>query len=203
MNKTPCFQRATYLTSAANPEQLPEDKGAEIAFIGRSNAGKSSALNTITGIKGLARTSKTPGRTQTIIFFELDEQQRLVDLPGYGYAKVPLVIKQRWEKTVDEYLQTRDCLKGLVLVMDIRHPLKEMDQQLIAWTHHCGIPTHVLLTKSDKLKPRQLQQAKQEVEEALAHYGDLISVQVFSSLNKTGVNEVTSRLSAWMEPSSS
>ncbi len=200
MNTQSCFQRATYLTSAANPEQLPEDTGSEIAFIGRSNAGKSSALNTITGIKGLARTSKTPGRTQTIIFFDLDEDQRLVDLPGYGYAKVPLTIKKRWEETVDQYLQTRTSLKGLVLVMDIRHPLKDMDQQLIAWTQHCGIPTHILLTKADKLKPSQLKQAKLGVEKALAEYSELVTIQTFSSLNKTGTDSVKAKLVEWLEP---
>src|SRR3990167_4585207 len=123
MNEPPIYQQAKYLTSAPELDQLPPDKGSEVAFIGRSNAGKSSALNVITGIKGLARISKTPGRTTMINFFALNDHYRLVDLPGYGYAKAPRTVQARWEKAVDEYLKKRDCLKGLVIIMDIRHPL--------------------------------------------------------------------------------
>ncbi len=192
------YQQAWYLKSAAELTQLPEDSGAEVAFIGRSNAGKSSSLNVITGIKGLARTSKTPGRTQMINFFALDHDKRLVDLPGYGYAKVPLAIKERWVLNVDEFLRTRDCLKGLVVVMDIRHPLKELDQQVIAWAMDCGVPTHILLTKADKLTPNAQRKALREVSEALSTYGDAISVQLFSSIERMGVDAAKVVLSRWL-----
>ncbi len=193
----PDYQKAKYLKSAAELDQLPPDQGAEVAFIGRSNAGKSSALNTITGIKGLARTSKAPGRTQMINFFSLDGQRRLVDLPGYGYAKVPLSVKERWEKNVNEYLQTRECLQGLVLVMDVRHPLKELDQQLIAWTVQCDLPLHVLLTKSDKLNKNTARKTLQEVQEELECFGDTVTVQLFSSNDRTGLDEAKAILSGW------
>ena len=192
------YQQAWYLKSAAELTQLPEDRGAEVAFIGRSNAGKSSSLNVITGIKGLARTSKTPGRTQMINFFALDNDKRLVDLPGYGYAKVPLAIKERWVLNVDEFLRTRDCLKGLVVVMDIRHPLKELDQQVIAWAMDCGVPTHILLTKADKLTPNAQRKALREVTEALSIYGDAISLQLFSSIERMGVDAAKEVLTRWL-----
>lgn len=191
------YQQAWYLKSAAELTQLPPDEGAEIAFIGRSNAGKSSSLNMITGIKGLARTSKTPGRTQMINFFALDANKRLVDLPGYGYAKVPLSIKERWMMNVDEFLRVRQCLKGLVVVMDIRHPLKELDQQVIAWAMDCGVPTHILLTKADKLTPNAQRKALREVSEALSIYGTAISVQLFSSIERMGVDEAKLVLTRW------
>lgn len=196
-NKNHFYQRATFMKSVANLEQLPKDEGYEIAFIGRSNAGKSSALNTITGIKSLARTSKTPGRTQTINLFCLDQERRLADLPGYGYAKVPLVVKQRWEQIIDAYLQTRHCLKALVIAMDIRHPLKEIDQQIIAWTASCGIPTHILLTKADKLKDAEARKTLKQVSEELSIYSN-ISLQLFSSLKKQGVDEIHKKLNTWM-----
>ena len=195
----PDYQKAKYLKSAAELDQLPTDQGGEVAFIGRSNAGKSSALNTITGIKGLARTSKAPGRTQMINFFSLDGQRRLVDLPGYGYAKVPLSIKERWEKNVNEYLQTRECLRGLVLVMDVRHPLKELDQQLIAWTAECDLPLHILLTKSDKLNKNAARKTLQEVQEELELFGDNVSVQLFSSNDRTGLDAAKAILNGWFE----
>ncbi len=191
------YQRAQYLTSAVELKQLPSDKGAEIAFIGRSNAGKSSALNTITGIKNLARTSNTPGRTQMINLFTLTDDFRLVDLPGYGYAKVPRIVRERWAENVDKYLQTRECLRGLILVMDIRHPLKDLDKQLIEWTVGCSVPIHILLTKADKLKPSQARRVHKEVREALSFYGDSVSLQVFSSLQRTGVEEAAEKLNEW------
>jgi GTP-binding protein len=192
------YQRATYLKSVGTLDQLPSDEGYEVAFIGRSNAGKSSALNTITGIKSLARTSKTPGRTQTINLFTLDDERRLADLPGYGYAKVPLVVKQRWEHIIDTYLQTRHCLRALVVVMDVRHPLKEIDRQIIAWAASCGIPTHVLLTKADKLKPNEARKTLKQVGDDLNIYGN-ISLQLFSSLKKQGIEEAHEKLNEWME----
>ena len=140
------FQKARFLTSASNLSQCPEDQGYEVAFAGRSNAGKSSALNTLTGSKKLARTSKTPGRTQLINFFSITNQQRLVDLPGYGYAKVPEEIKKQWQYHLDEYLSKRQCLMGVVLLMDIRHPLKEFDLMVMQWANSCEMPIHILLS---------------------------------------------------------
>ena len=193
------YQSLKFLKSAVQLDQLPADEGAEVAFIGRSNAGKSSALNTITGIKGLARTSKTPGRTSALNYFTLDKDRRLVDLPGYGYAKVPLVVKERWAQLIDGYLQQRQCLKGLVLVMDVRHPMKELDQQIIEWTAHCDLPMHILLTKSDKLKRGPAQQTLNKVRDELEQFGDLVSVQLFSSLNKTGVDEANDTIGEWLD----
>ena len=191
------YQKAKYLKSAAELTDLPPDTGWEVAFIGRSNAGKSSALNTITSIRGLARTSKTPGRTQMINLFALDEQRRMVDLPGYGYAKAPRVVQERWEQTTAEYLKTRECLRGLVLVMDIRHPLKEMDQEIIDWTVSCDIPIRILLTKADKLKSAAARKTLKEVDDALEQYGDSVSLQLFSSQDRTGVQEVQEQLDLW------
>ena len=191
------FSQTTYLKSAAQLKQLPSDQGKEVAFIGRSNAGKSSALNVLTGIKGLARTSKTPGRTQMINFFSLDEGCRLVDLPGYGYAKAPLSVKERWMENVDAYLRVRESLQGLVVVMDIRHPLKPLDQEVIAWAMNCSVPTHILLTKADKLKPAAARKVAREVSEALACYGGSLSVQVYSSIDKVGVDELKQVLVHW------
>lgn len=193
------YRSVTFLKSVVALNQLPADKGIEVAFIGRSNAGKSSALNTITGIKGLARTSKTPGRTQAINLFSIDKIRRMVDLPGYGYAKVPLTVKKRWEELIDSYLENRKTLKGLVLVMDVRHPLKELDQQIIAWTVNCGIPTHILLSKSDKLKKRASNRTLHEVMECLEPYGDLVTVQLFSSMDKTGVKETIAIMNEWYD----
>ncbi len=193
------YQQTRYLKSAAELDQLPADKGAEVAFIGRSNAGKSSALNVITGIKGLARTSKTPGRTQMINFFSVEDDKRLVDLPGYGYAKVPLSVKERWMANVDEFLRIRNCLKGLVVVMDIRHPLKELDQQVIAWAVDCQVPTHVLLTKADKLKPAEQRKALRDVSQTIDNiYGEhALSVQLFSSIETLGVDDAKITLNNW------
>lgn len=165
---TPAYQGAKYLTSAAEYGQLPLDEGAEVAFIGRSNAGKSSALNVITGIKGLARISKTPGRTQMINFFSLNEYERLVDLPGYGYAKVPRMIKKRWKELIDNYLKNRQCLKGLVVVMDIRHPLKEIDGDIVEWAVNYSIPVHILLTKSDKISQNASKKTLEKSKKQLA-----------------------------------
>lgn len=195
------YSQAKYFTSAAELKQLPDDSGTEVAFIGRSNAGKSSSLNTITGIKGLARTSKTPGRTQMINLFSLDDERRLVDLPGYGYAKVPKVIQERWVETTNEYLQSRACLRGLILIMDIRHPLKEQDQRIMEWTVRCDVPLHVLLTKADKLKSGAQKRTLREVQERLAKdYGEnTISVQIFSSLDRSGLEVAHEKLNEWFE----
>ena len=196
------FNTAKFLISAAKLNQCPEDIGAEVAFAGRSNAGKSSAINALTQQTNLARTSKTPGRTQLINFFSLNiEGLRIVDLPGYGYAKVPVAMKQHWQQHLDEYLQKRECLQGVVLVMDIRHPMKEFDEMMVGWCQATGIPLHVLLTKADKLKrgPQQstLLKLRKELKAVL---GDKVSVQVFSALKKQGVDLLQNRLSSWMLP---
>ena len=190
MNAAPNYRKATFVKSAVELEQLTADSGSEVAFIGCSNAGKSSALNAITGLKGLARISKTPGRTQAINIFDLgNKQQRLIDLPGYGYAKVPKAVRERWGKTIDLYLQDRESLSGLVLLMDIRHPLKPLDQHLIEWTMSCHLPLHILLTKADKLSRNLQRKTLNDVCEALGEYGDLISVQIFSSVTREGVED--------------
>ncbi len=199
--KNPIYQHARFLTSAAQLTQLPPDEGFEVAFAGRSNAGKSSALNRITRQKSLARTSKTPGRTQLINFFILDDERRLVDLPGYGYAKVAEVIKRRWQETMENYLSSRQSLQGLILLMDVRHPLRDIDQQLLSWCWHVGMPVHVLLTKADKLKrgPAQATLLKLRDElNRLAPAGST-SVQLFSALKGTGVEEVQDRLDHWLQ----
>ena len=196
------FNTAKYQVSASKLNQCPEDIGAEVAFAGRSNAGKSSAINALTQQTNLARTSKTPGRTQLINFFSLNiEGLRIVDLPGYGYAKVPVAMKQHWQQHLDEYLQKRECLQGVVLVMDIRHPMKEFDEMMVGWCQATGIPLHVLLTKADKFKrgPQQstLLKLRKELKAVL---GDKVSVQVFSALKKQGVDLLQNRLSSWMLP---
>jgi GTP-binding protein len=183
------FPLTTFLTSVAKLSQLPADMGSEIAFAGRSNAGKSSAINAITGVKGLAKTSKTPGRTQLLNFFMLDEQHRLVDLPGYGYAKVTERIKLRWQELLEEYFTHRTSLVCLVLVMDARHPLKEFDQQMLQWANHYQLPIHILLTKADKLSPSAAAQTLQQVKKTLTDFTAPISVQLFSAPKGTGVTE--------------
>lgn len=146
------YQNTHFITSAPDIRHLPEDEGIEIAFAGRSNAGKSSSLNRLTNQKNLAKTSKTPGRTQLINLFKVADGCHIVDLPGYGFAQVPLEMKLKWQRALGEYLQKRQSLKGLVVLMDIRHPMKDLDQQLIIWAVECGIPVQVMLTKADKLK---------------------------------------------------
>jgi len=197
MKKNP-YQQATFLKSAAKVSQLPADTGIEIAFAGRSNAGKSSALNCLTGIRQLARTSKTPGRTQLINLFTLeDEHHRLVDLPGYGYAKVALKIKEEWQRHLAHYLEVRQSLKGLILLMDIRHPLKDLDQMMIDWATSRELPVHILLTKSDKLSRNQAQSTVLQVTKHYELLKGLITVQAFSSLKKQGVDELLQVLDTW------
>ena len=189
------------MTSAPSIRQCPEDAGCEVAFAGRSNAGKSSAINTLTRNGRLARTSKTPGRTQLINFFQLASGGRLVDLPGYGYAKVPRAMKAEWDRHLAEYLQKRQSLAGLVLLMDIRHPLQDFDLQMLNWAAQAGLPVHILLTKADKLK---CVPALREMQQGERHLRDmdpgctLLSVQTFSSLKKQGLNELESLLNHWL-----
>lgn len=184
------YDSAQFLTSAAKFSQCPEDTGAEVAFAGRSNAGKSSALNTITRNTKLARTSKTPGRTQLLNFFELTGgEHRLVDLPGYGFAKVNRNMKQDWEEHIGEYLAERRSLKGLVLVMDIRHPLTEFDQMIINWAIETEMPLLALLTKCDKLKKGPAKSTFLKIRNELASRAPWLSVVMFSSLKKEGVHQ--------------
>ena len=190
-----------FVTSAPDIRHLPADTGIEVAFAGRSNAGKSSALNTLTNQKNLARTSKTPGRTQLINLFEVAEGLRIVDLPGYGYAEVPEQVKRNWQKALGEYLQKRQCLKGLVVLMDIRHPLKELDQQMVHWAVHSGIPVLILLTKADKLSQSARKNQLNMVREgALAFMGD-VQVEIFSSLKKMGIDKLRLKLDDWYSQS--
>jgi GTP-binding protein len=193
------YRRASFWLSVDRLSQLPEDSGGEVAFAGRSNSGKSSAINTITEQNSLARTSKTPGRTQQIIFFRLDDEHRLVDLPGYGYAKVSETVKLGWQKTVEGYLMQRQSLAGIVLTMDVRHPLREFDQQMIAWCEQVRMPLHILLTKSDKLKRGAAAESLQKVRRFLNGFEFESSVQLFSSLKKTGVEEAVTVLNSWLQ----
>lgn len=183
------FERAAYVASAHDLEQLPPDEGREVAFVGRSNAGKSSAINTLANHKRLAYVSKTPGRTQLINFFALGDDRTLVDLPGYGYAQVPARVKAHWQNVMAAYVSTRVALKGLVLIMDARHPLKTLDLQLLDWYLPTGKPVHCLLTKSDKLSRGEQALMLQKVRKQLAAANQNASAQLFSSLKKEGVAE--------------
>ncbi|RME35820.1 MAG: YihA family ribosome biogenesis GTP-binding protein [Gammaproteobacteria bacterium] len=189
------YRRASFLTSAHNLRQLPPDEGLEVAFAGRSNAGKSSAINLITGQRQLARTSKQPGRTQQIMFFRLDDERRLVDLPGYGFARVPLKVKRHWEQTLPRFLQGRESLQGVILVMDVRHPLAAADRQFIEWCGQAGLPLHILLTKADKLSRgagvRQLREVASQLDER-------IGIQLFSSHEGEGLETVFEVLDRWL-----
>lgn len=198
----PVYRKASFLTSAAKFSQCPPDEGWEVAFAGRSNAGKSSAINSLTGNRKLARTSRTPGRTQLINFFDLGPSQRLVDLPGYGYAKVPKKMKDAWNRQLEAYLQERQSLRGLVLLMDIRHPLQPFDEQLIAWGAAASMPIHVLLTKADKLSRGAGKQEMLKVRGRLAHLEDLASVQLFSALKHQGHEELIVVLDRWLTDAS-
>ena len=195
------FRHAQFEISVANPRGLPAPVGAEIAFAGRSNAGKSSAINTLAGHTRLAYVSKTPGRTQLINLFRLKNGAAMVDLPGYGYAEVPEAVRRQWQGLLEHYLTRRENLIGLVLIMDSRRPLTELDQQMIDWFAPGGRPIHCLLTKADKLTRQQqgkaLNTTRQVLEEA--GYGGQVSVQLFSSLKKTGMEETEKVVAAWLE----
>ncbi len=192
-------QQARFLISAAKVDQCPPDEGLEVAFAGRSNAGKSSALNTLTHAS-LARTSKTPGRTQLLNFFELDEERRLVDLPGYGYAKVPIPLKLHWQQHLEAYLSSRESLAGLILLMDIRHPLTEFDRLMLDWSKASGMPLHILLTKADKLAFGAAKNALLKVrQEIVRGWGDAVSLQLFSAPKRQGVDEALGVLAHWLQ----
>ena len=194
------YQNTHFITSAPDIRHLPADEGIEIAFAGRSNAGKSSSLNRLTNQKSLAKTSKTPGRTQLINLFKVTEGCHIVDLPGYGFAQVPLEMKKKWQQSLGEYLQKRQCLKGLVVLMDIRHPMKDLDQQLIVWAVECGIPVQVLLTKADKLKSGARKAQILKIRNDAKEFGGDVSVDGFSSLSGIGVDILRAKLDAWFAP---
>ena len=194
--------RAKYLLAAHNFRQLPPDGGYEVAFAGRSNAGKSSALNALCQQNALARVSKTPGRTQQLVFFDIPPttDRYLVDLPGYGYAKVPQDLQAHWQAFLDGYFGSRDALRGLVVVMDIRHPLKDYDRQMLGYAVQRGLPAHALLTKADKLGRGAAGNTLQAVrKELLALHGDKVSVQVFSGETNIGIDEARGVIARWME----
>ena len=191
------YNQATFITSAANLAACPPESVAEVAFAGRSNAGKSSAINAITNQTRLARISKTPGRTQLINFFGLAEGRFLVDLPGYGFAKVPLSVKNKWQEELEKYLRRRQVLCGLILLSDVRHPLKDFDRMMIDWAVQSGLPLHLLLTKSDKLKRGAAQNTLLAVQKELKPFSN-ITTQLFSSLKNDGVIEVRAKLDEWL-----
>lgn len=188
-----------FLTSAQLYKQCPPDEGREVAFAGRSNAGKSSALNRLCSQKTLARTSKTPGRTQLLNFFDVAEDRRLVDLPGYGYAKVGAQTRQQWQKELDGYLSQRQSLAGLILLMDVRHPLKDFDHMLLDWGAKAKMPLHVLLTKADKLSYGAAKTTLMNVRKALKDHPGPLSLQLFSSTSGLGLEEAWDLIGQWLE----
>ncbi len=192
------YRNTRFLTSAAQLSQAPQDTGLEVAFAGRSNAGKSSAINTLCAQKSLTRTSKTPGRTQLLNFFQVDEDRRLVDLPGYGYAKVAESIKLQWQGFMADYLERRACLQGIILLMDLRHPLTDYDQAMLDWNARRGISAHILLTKADKLKRGPALDQLRKVKKRLEEWPADVSVQLFSALKRQGVDEVHAVLDRWL-----
>lgn len=196
----PCdtLRGAQFLLAAHLPEQFPADWGYEVAVVGRSNAGKSSVINTVAGQKSLARTSKTPGRTQQIVFFQVKDDRRLVDLPGYGHADVTRELREHWGRLIDAYFSGRQCLKGLVIIMDIRHPLKDTDWQMIQWCQRTHIPCRLVMTKADKLSKNEIHKTlasvKKQLEDAKL---ENTSFQIFSSLRPEGHNELCVQLNDW------
>ena len=196
------FRNAAFELSVAQPSGLPPPVGMEIAFAGRSNSGKSSAINTLVGHTRLAFVSKTPGRTQLINLFRLKGGAALVDLPGYGFAKVPLAVRAQWQGLLEHYLTRRANLAGLVLVMDSRRPLTDLDWKMIGWFGSTGRPIHCLLTKSDKLTRQEQARTLRETRAALAEFGAQITVQLFSSLKKVGVDEAEAAIGTWLQPES-
>jgi GTP-binding protein len=193
------YRQARFLISAGKASQFPSAGGFEVAFAGRSNAGKSSAINTLCDNRTLAKTSKTPGRTRLINFFELGDGRRLTDLPGYGYARVPEAMKLEWQSLLEDYLRLQQSLCGMVIIMDIRHPLSEFDWHLLDWCRHHELPVHVLLTKADKLKRGPAQNSLMAVRKQLQHYGLNASVQTFSSLKKSGLDALVAKLNEWLQ----
>lgn len=196
MSRANPYQQAFYLKSVHYLKNLPEESGYEVAFAGRSNAGKSSAINVLCQQKGLARTSKTPGRTQQIVYFQVDEKRLLADLPGYGYAKVPVAVKAHWHSLMEGYFEQRRSLRGVVVIMDIRHPLKTQDVQMLNWCGAAGVPAHVLLTKADKLKRGA---ARRTLREVSAQVGEIGQAQIFSAVSREGLDGLIAQLNQWLE----
>jgi GTP-binding protein len=196
------LRHTAFLLGAAHPRQFPADDGWEVAIAGRSNAGKSSAINLITGVRGLARVSKTPGRTREINFFQVDSRRRLVDLPGYGYARVPPPMRRAWQGLIEDYFARRRSLRGVIVVMDCRHPLTEFDRQMLLWCGHAQLPVHLLLTKADKLSRGAAAAVLHKVRNRLAHEDQSdagATAQLFSALKRMGVAEAQELLAKWME----
>ena len=194
----PAFSQISYLKSAHLPNQWPEDSGYEVVFAGRSNVGKSSAINAIVNQRKLARTSKTPGRTQHIMFYTMTDECRLVDLPGYGYAKVPEKLRQHWGRTLEKYLETRDCLRGLILPVDARHPNNKLDLKMLSWCDSLGLAVHVLLTKSDKLSKNKAASALRQFELETSNLQQC-SAQLFSSVSLRGVDQARAVILNWIK----
>lgn len=192
------FRNTRYLVSAHTLRQLPGDEGAEAAFAGRSNAGKSSAINTICDQQSLARTSRTPGRTQQLVVFPVDDDRRLIDLPGYGYAKVPQDLREYWRGLIDSYLRTRQSLKGIVLIMDVRHPLREFDRQMLTYAAATGRRIHCLLSKADKLSRNEASSTLLSVRREVDGLVPGATTQLFSALKKSGVDEARGALADWL-----
>ncbi len=187
------YHQAKFLLSCPSLKNCPADEGYEVIFAGRSNAGKSSTINTLTQQKKLAKVSHTPGRTQHLVFFELDANRRLVDLPGYGYAKVPIHIKKQWHIDMSEYFQKRQCLAGAVLIMDARRPLTPFDQMMLDWCVSINLPTQILLTKADKLKRSVASNTLLKVKRDVQQHA-YVEVELFSSLKKQGLDTLWARL---------
>lgn len=194
------YHLARFVISASTFEQCPPDVAREVAFVGRSNAGKSSAINVLTSQHKLARTSKTPGRTQLLNFFEVGPDRYLVDLPGFGYAKVSAQVQKKWKKQLELYLEKRESLQGLVLLMDIRHPFMDFDEMIIDWCAASEMPMHILLTKADKLKHGAAKATLLMARKRLEELGGLFSAQLYSSLKHEGVDELRARLDRWLVP---
>ena len=192
------YQQTSFILGTPDSRRAPLDTGAEVAFAGRSNAGKSSALNVLTGQRALARISKAPGRTREINFFQVRDDIRLVDLPGYGYAKVSKSMKGQWQRNIARYLETRQSLGGVILLMDVRQTLKETDQQVLGWCHAAGLLTHVLLTKSDKLKRGPAKASLFQVRKTLQQLHPEASVQLFSAHTREGTEELQQVLDSWL-----
>jgi GTP-binding protein len=196
----PVYHQAKFIKSSPHLKDTPEDQGREVAFAGRSNAGKSSAINALTRQNTLARISKTPGRTRMLNFFEINAQQRFVDLPGYGYAKVPVAVKKKWHELMETYLTRRKSLCAIILVMDVRNPLTEFDWQMVEWCRHTGLPLHILLTKADKLTYGAAKNTLLQVQRELKDINFPLTIQLFSALKKTGVDEVHQALDLLFKP---
>lgn len=193
------YHRIKFIGSATNLNYAPKDQGKEIAFAGRSNVGKSSAINALTRQNTLARISKTPGCTQLLNFFAINEQLRIVDLPGYGYAKVPVVVKKKWQKMIEAYLSQRVALCGIILVMDIRHPLTSFDKNMIEWCKFAKLPLHILLTKADKLSYCARKNTLLKTKQELSKVGFNVSLQLFSALQKIDIDVAYKVMDKWFD----